>query len=102
MNTALRVGLAILRHLNLDEGNSISTRTLSYLCMTFTTSYPPQSNTADAASELIKAFHRMIITLPVSCLEPVIIAVQTGLALWIEDKSMSLSDKQFNDLVCNI
>ena len=101
VNTALGVALAILRRLNLNEGDSIPTRTLSYFNMTLTASYPPQPNTIDTASKLIKVFHRMIISVPVSLLEPVVLAVQTGLAVWIEDSCVSLSVDQYNDLVRN-
>ena len=102
INTALGVALAILRRLNLNEGDSIPTRALSYVNMTLTTSYPPQPSTVDAASELIKVFHHMIISMPVSLLEPVVFAVQTGLAVWIEDKCVSLLEDQYNDLVRNL
>lgn len=102
VNTAMGVALAILRRLDLSKGDSIPTRTLSYLNMTLTTSYPPQPNTIGTASELIKAFHRMIISVSVSLLEPVVFAVQAGLAVWIEDNSVSLSVDQYNDLVRNL
>jgi len=101
MNTALRVALAILRHLNFDEGDSIPTKTLSYLSMTLTSSYPPQSCTVDATYRLLKDIHHMIMSMPVSLLEPAIVTVQTGLAVWIEDKSMSLSAEQYNAHVSN-
>ena len=67
--------------------------------MTLTASYPPQSSTIDTASELINVFHRMIISVPVSLLEPVVLAVQSGLAIWIEDSCVSLSVDQYNNLV---
>jgi hypothetical protein len=102
VNTALGVALAILRRLNLNEGDSIPTRTLSYLNMTLTASYPPQPSTIDTAFELIKAFHRTIISIPVSLLQPVVFAVQTGLTVWIEDNCVSLSVDQYNDLVRNL
>jgi hypothetical protein len=102
INTALRVALAILRHLNLDEGDSVPFKTLSYLSMTLTSSYPPQSCTVDATYKLLKDIHHMVLSMPVSFLEPVISTVQTGLAVWIEDKSMSLSDEQYNVLVRNV
>jgi len=102
VNTALGIALAILRRLNLNEGDSIPTRTLSYLNMTLTASYPPQPSTIDTASELIKVFHRMIISIPVSLLEPVVFAVQAGLSVWIEDDCVSLSVDQYNDLVRNL
>jgi hypothetical protein len=102
VNTALGVALAILRRLNLNEGDSIPTRTLSYLNMTLTASYPPQPSTIDTASELIKAFHRTIISVPVSLLEPVVFAVQAGLAVWLEDDCVSLSVDQYNGLVRNL
>ena len=101
INTALGVALAILRRLNLNEGDLIPTRTLSYLNMALTASYPPQPSTIDAASELIKVFHRMIISVPVSLLEPVVFAVQNGLVVWMEDNHVSLSVDQYNDLVRN-
>ncbi len=56
----------------------------------------------DAVSELIKAFRRMIISMPVSLLEPVIFAVQSGLAVWLEDNRVALSTDQYNDLVRNL
>lgn len=102
VNTALGVALAIIRRLNLDAGNPISPRTLSYLNMTLTASYPPQPATMDAVSELIKAFRRMIISMPVSLLEPVIFTVQSGLAVWLEDNRVALSTDQYNDLVRNL
>lgn len=67
--------------------------------MTLTAAYPPQPSTVHTASELIKVFHRIIISMPVSLLEPVVFAVQTGLAAWIEDTCMSLSEDQYNELV---
>ena len=70
--------------------------------MTLTASYPPQPSTVDTASELIKALHRMIISVPVSLLEPVVFAIQAGLAVWIEDDFASLSVDQYNDLVRNL
>jgi hypothetical protein len=100
--SALGVALAILRHLKLNEGDSIPTRTLSYLSTTLTASYPPQPSTADAALELINVFHRMVVCMPASLLEPVVFAVQTGLAVWIEDKCESLPEDQYNDLVRNL
>jgi hypothetical protein len=102
VKTALGVALAILRRFNLNEGDSIPTRMLSYLNMTLTASYPPQSSTIDTASELIKVFHRMIISVPVSLLEPVVFAVQSGLGVWIEDNCVSLSVDQYNNLVRNL
>jgi hypothetical protein len=102
VNVALGIALAILRCLNLNEGDSIPARTLSYLNVTLTASYPPQSSTIDTASELIKAFHRMIVSVPVSLFEPVVFALQTGLAVWIEDNCVSLSVDQYNDLVRNL
>ena len=102
VNTALGVALAILRRLNLNEGDSIPTRTFSHLNMTLTASYPPQPSTIDTASELIKVFHRLIISVPVSLLEPIVFAVQTGLAVWIEDSCLSLSEDHYNDLVRNL
>ena len=70
--------------------------------MTLTASYPPQPSTIDTASELIKVFHRMIISVHVSLLEPVVFTVQTGLAVWIEDNCVSLSADQYNNLVRNL
>ena len=102
VHTALGVALAILRRLDLNEGDLIPTRTLSYLNTTLTASYPPQPSTIDTASELIKVFHRMIISVPVSLLEPVVFAVHTGLAVWLEDNCISLSVDQYNDLVRNL
>ncbi|KAI9508331.1 hypothetical protein F5148DRAFT_1197378 [Russula earlei] len=99
INAALRIARAILRHLNLDKVDSFSKETLSYLHMTVTVSYPPQPSMVDAAGEFMMVFHHAIITMPVSLLEPVVLAVQTGLAVWIEDKEMSLSEEQYNDLV---
>ncbi len=101
VNTALGVALAILRRLNLTEGSSISNRTLSYFNMTLTASYPPQPSTIDTASKLIKVFHREIISMPVSLLEPVVFAMQTGLAIWLEDDCVSLSLDQYNGIVRN-
>lgn len=70
--------------------------------MTLTSSYPPQSCTVDATYKLLKDIHHMVMSMPVSLLEPVIFTVQTGLAVWIEDKSMSLSADQYNVLVRNV
>lgn len=41
----------------------------------------------------------MITVIPTSLLEPFVLAVQTGMAIWIEDKCLSLSDDQYNGLV---
>ena len=101
INYALRVALAILRHLNLHEGDSISTRTFSYLSTTLTAAYPPQSSTIDAAYRLLKDIHHVIISMPVSLLEQVVFAIQTGLAVWVEDKYMALSTEHYNDIVSN-
>jgi hypothetical protein len=97
----LRVALAILRHINLDEGDLIPTKTFSYLSMTLASSYPPQSCTVDATYKLLKDIHHMVMSISASFLEQVILSLQTGLAVWIEDKSMSLSAEQYNDLVRN-
>ena len=102
VNTALSVALAILRRLNLNEGDSIPTKTLSYINMILTASYPPQPSTIDTASELINVFHRKIKSVPISLLESVIFTVQTGLAVWLEDNCVSLSVDQYNDLVRNL
>jgi hypothetical protein len=102
INAALGVALAILRHFNLNEGDSIPSIALSYFSTTLAASYPPQPGTIDAASELIKLFHRMVISMPVSLLEPVVFAVQTGLSVWIEDKCVSLTVDLYNDLVRNL
>lgn len=102
VNTALGVALAILRRLKLDEGDLIPTKTLSFLNMTLTASYPPHPSTIDTASKFIKVFHRMIISVPVSLLEPFVFAVQTGLAVWMEDNCVTLSVDQYNDLVRNL
>jgi hypothetical protein len=67
--------------------------------MTLTTSYPPQSGVVDTVVKLIKAVHQVMICTPISLLEPTIFAVQRGLALWIEDKSICLSEEQYNKLV---
>lgn len=101
VNVALSIALAILRRLKLNEGDSIPTRTFSYLNMTLTASYPPQPSTIGTASELVKAFHRMIVSVPASLLESIVFAVQTGFAVWIEDNRVSLSVNQYNDLVRN-
>jgi hypothetical protein len=96
----LHVALAILRHVNIDEGDSISTRALSYLNTTLTSSYPPQSSTGEEATfKLLKGIHHTIISVHISLLEPTILAVQTGLAVWIEDKYVILSVELYNDLV---
>ena len=102
INTALGVALAILRRINLDDGDFIPTRALSYLSMTLTASYPPQPSTISVVSELIKVFHNIIASIPISLLEPVVFSVQTGLAVWIEDKCVSLSEDQYNNLVRNL
>ena len=99
INTALGIALALLRLLNFNEGDPVPTRALSYLNMTLTAAYPPQPNIVHIASEVIKVFHGIIISMPVALLEPVVFAVQTGLAVWIEDTCMSLSEDQYNDLV---
>ena len=66
--------------------------------MTLTASYLPESS-VDAAVKLIKVVHHMIASAPISLLESIIFAVQRGLALWIEDKSVSLPEDQYNELV---
>lgn len=101
MTSALRVALIILRHLNLVEGDSLPAKTFSYLCMTLTSAYPPQPCVVDATCRLLKDIRHMIMSIPVSSLEPVIFALQTGMAVWIEDKLMSLSAEQYNVLVSN-
>jgi hypothetical protein len=101
INTAMRVALAMLPHLNLDARESIPTRAFSYLNTTLTASYPPQSSIGNATSKLLKGIQHIIISMPVSLLEPIIFAVQTGLASWIEDKCMILSAEQYNNLVSN-
>ncbi|KAN0127601.1 hypothetical protein V8E53_014579 [Lactarius tabidus] len=40
----------------------------------------------------------MIMSTPVSLLESAIFAIQTGLAVWIEDKRFSLQGELYNDL----
>ncbi|KAH9977578.1 hypothetical protein BJV74DRAFT_860296 [Russula compacta] len=99
INTALRLALTILRLLNHNEGDIVSSRTLSYLSITLNASYPPQSSTIDSAFKLIKALRQMITSTPVSSLESVIFAIQAGLAVWIEDRCASLSAEQYNDLL---
>jgi hypothetical protein len=101
INTALRVVLAMLPHLSLDDRDSIPNRAFSYLNTILTASYPPQSGIGNATSKLLKGIHHIITTMPVSLLEPIIFAVRTGLACWIEDKCMILSGEQYNDLVSN-
>jgi hypothetical protein len=102
INTALRVALAMLPHLNLDDGDSISTRAFSYLNLTLTASYPPQSSIGNATSKLLKGIQHIIEIIPVSLLELIIFTVQTGLVGWIEDKCMIMSAEQYNDLVSNL
>jgi hypothetical protein len=70
--------------------------------MTLITSYPPQSGVVETVVKLINAVHHVMICRPISLLEPIIFAVQRGLALWIEDKFISLSEEQYNDLVRNL
>ena len=101
INTALRVALAMLRHLDLDDRDSIPTRVFSYLNTVLIASYPPESSLGNATSKLLKGIHNLILFMPVSLLEPIVFAVQTGLAGWIEDKCMILSAEQYNDLVSN-
>jgi hypothetical protein len=99
VSTALRIAIAILRHLDFHEGDSIPARTFSFLSATLVASYPPQSSTSDAVSVLIKALHHMIMSVPVSLLESIIFAIQTGLAVWIEDKRFTLQGEAYNDIV---
>src|SRR6266702_284464 len=99
VSTALRVAIAILEHLDLHEGDSIPPRTFSFLSATLVAAYPPQSSTSDAVSALIKALHHMIMSTHVSLLESSISAIQTGLAVWIEDKRFSLQGEAYNDIV---
>jgi hypothetical protein len=101
INAALRIAVAFLKHLDLRERDSIPLRTFSFLNATLVASYPPQSSTSDAVSTFIKACHHMIMTTPVSLLQSIIFAIQTGLAVWIEDKCVSLPDDAYNDLVCD-
>ena len=99
MRTALSIAVAILKHLDFQEGDSILARTFSFFRATLVASYPPQSSTSDAVSALIKALRHMIMSTPVSLLESIIFAIQTGLAVWIEDKCLSLHDEGYNDIV---
>lgn len=99
LSTALRIAIAFLKHLDLRERDSIPARTFSFLNATLVASYPPRLSTSDAILTLLKAFHHMIMSTPVSLLESVIFAIQTGLAVWIEDKRFSLQDEAYNDLV---
>ncbi|KAF8258476.1 hypothetical protein EI94DRAFT_1130416 [Lactarius quietus] len=99
MGTALRIAIAILRHFDFPEKDSIPARTFSFLNATFVASYPPQSSTSDAVSTLIKSFHHMIMSTPIALLESVILAIQTGLAVWIEDNCFSLQGEAYNDLL---
>ncbi|KAI9465060.1 hypothetical protein BJY52DRAFT_1184101 [Lactarius psammicola] len=99
VGTALRIAIAILRHLDLHEGDPIPARTFSFLSAILVASYPPQSSTSDAVSALIKALHHMIMSTPVSLLESIISAIQTGLAVWIEDKRFSLQGETYNDIL---
>jgi hypothetical protein len=87
VNTALRIATASLKHRHLCGRDSIPSQTFSFLNATLVGSYPPPS---DAISALLSAFHHMIMSTPVSLLESVIFAIQTGLAVWIEDKRFSL------------
>jgi hypothetical protein len=99
VNTALRITLVIFRHLDLDEGDLIPAKALTCLSVSLTASYPPESSVVDAAVKLIKVVHHMIASAPISLLESIIFAVQRGLALWIEGKSVSLPEDQYNELV---
>ncbi|KAH9168458.1 hypothetical protein EDB89DRAFT_1583918 [Lactarius sanguifluus] len=99
VSTALRIAIAILRYLDLREGDSIPVRAFSFLSATLVASYPPQSSTSDAISALIKAFQHMIMSAPVSLLESIVLAIQTGLAVWIEDKRFSLPGEAYNDIL---
>lgn len=102
VSTALRIAIALLRHLDLHEGDSIPVRTFSFLSASLVASYPPQISTSEAISALMKTLHNMIMSAPVSLLESIIFAIQTGLAVWIEDKRFSLQGEAYNDLVRNI
>ena len=99
VGTALRFAIALLKHLDLRERDSIPPRTFSFLNATLVASYPPQSSTSDAVSALLKVFQHMIMSTPVLLLESVIFATQTGLAVWIEDNRFSLQGEAYNDLV---
>ena len=44
----------------------------------------------------------MIRFIPASFFEPHVLAIQTGLAIWIEDKCMALSEDQYNNLVSDL
>jgi hypothetical protein len=99
VSTALRIAIAFLKNLHLRERDSIPARTFSFLNATLVSSYPPQSSTSDAVSALLKAFHPIIMSTPVSLLKSVICAIQTGLAVWIEDERFSLQGEAYNDLV---
>jgi hypothetical protein len=101
VSTALRIAIAFLKHLDLRERDSIPARTFSFFNITLVASYPPQSSTSGAVSALLKAFRHMIMSTPVSLLQSVIFAIQTGLAVWIEDKRFSLQGEAYNDLVSN-
>ncbi|KAI0301175.1 hypothetical protein B0F90DRAFT_1817189 [Multifurca ochricompacta] len=102
ISTAMRIALAIFRRLDLDEEDSIPARTLSFLNKILAASYPPQPSTVKSTSELIKVFHHMIIAIPLSLLESVILAVQMGLVIWIEDKCVSLSEEEYNNLIMSL
>ena len=101
VSNALRIAIAILRHLDLHEGDTLPAQTFSFLSATLAASYPPQSSTSDAVSALIKALHYMIMSIPVSLLESIVFTIQTGLAVWIEDKRFSLQGEAYNDTVCD-
>ena len=99
VSTALRIAIALLRHLDLHEGDSIPVRTFSFLSASLVASYPPQISTSEAISALMKTLHNMIMSAPVSLLESIIFAIQTGLAVWIEDRRFSLQGEAYNDIV---
>ncbi|KAH8994356.1 hypothetical protein EDB86DRAFT_3078209 [Lactarius hatsudake] len=99
VSTALRIAIAILKYLDLREGDSTPTRMLAFLNATLVASYPPQSSTGDAVSALIRAIQHMIMSTPVSLLEPIVLAIQTGLAVWIEDQRFSLPGEAYNDIL---
>ncbi|KAI9443507.1 hypothetical protein H4582DRAFT_1201132 [Lactarius indigo] len=99
VSTALRIAISILKYLDLREGDSIPARTLAFLKATLVASYPPQSSTSDAVSALIKAIQHMIMSIPISLLKPIILAIQTGLAVWIEDQRFSLPGEAYNDIL---
>ncbi|KAH9028345.1 hypothetical protein EDB85DRAFT_1970625 [Lactarius pseudohatsudake] len=80
-------------------GDSTPARMLAFLNATLVASYPPQSSTSDAVSALIRATQHMIMSTPVSLLESIVLAIQTGLAVWIEDQRFSLPGEAYNDIL---